>query len=64
MIHLIDKLGGIEAFGIFSICLFVTVFTVAMALAFCLKKPFLKNMSALPLEDERSRPDNPNSHPL
>jgi hypothetical protein len=62
--NLINKLGGIEAFGIFSICLFVAVFTTAMVLAFCLKKPFLKNMSALPLEDERSEAKNSNSDPL
>jgi hypothetical protein len=53
MNQLIDKLGGIEALGIFSICLFVVVFTGAMVLAFCLKKPFLKRMSALPLEDDK-----------
>jgi hypothetical protein len=64
MNHLIDNLGGIEAFGIFSICLFVLVFTVSMALAFCLKKPFLKTMSRLPLEDEPSQAENSNTHPL
>jgi len=32
MNQLIDKLGGIEAFGIFSICLFVVVFTASMVL--------------------------------
>lgn len=64
MMQLIEKLGGIEAFGIFSICLFVVVFTVSLALAFCLKKPFLKNMSALPLEDERTQSQKDNSHPL
>lgn len=62
--NLINKLGGIEAFGIFSICLFFVVFTAAMVLAFCLKKPFLKTMSALPLEDERSQSKNSNSDPL
>jgi hypothetical protein len=63
MMNLIDKLGGIRAFGIFSICLFFVVFTAAIVLAFCLKKPFLKNMSALPLDDERSQdePSNPDS---
>jgi hypothetical protein len=64
MSQLIDKLGGIEAFGIFSICLFVVVFTASMVLAFCLKKPFLKSMSALPLEDERDPDKNSNSDPL
>jgi hypothetical protein len=62
--NLINKLGGIEAFGIFSICLFFVVFTAAMVFAFCLKKPFLKTMSALPLEDERPQSKNSNSKPL
>lgn len=61
MHQIIDKLGGIEAFGIFSICLFVFVFTASMVLAFCLKKPFLKTMGALPLEDERLQDKNSNS---
>jgi hypothetical protein len=64
MSQLIDKLGGIEAIGIFSICFFVVVFSASMVLAFCLKKPFLKNMSALPLEDERDQGKNTSSHPL
>jgi hypothetical protein len=64
MNQIIDKLGGIEAFGIFSICLFVVVFTAAMALAFCLKKPFLESMSVLPLEDERAEAKNSSPKPL
>jgi len=64
MNQIIDRLGGIEAFGIFSICLFVFVFTASMVLAFCLKKPFLKSMATLPLEDERAPDKNSNSHPL
>ena len=64
MHQIIDKLGGIEAFGIFSICLFVVVFTGSMVLAFCLKKPFLKTMSALPLEDERTQTKNSTTKPL
>lgn len=64
MIQWIDKLGGIEAFGIFSICIFVAAFAVSMILAFCLKKPFLKSMGALPLEDERRQPETTHSDPL
>ena len=64
MSQLIDKLGGLEAFGIFSLCLFAAVFTASMILAFCLKKPFLKNMGALPLEDEPAKADSNNSPPL
>jgi hypothetical protein len=64
MNQMIDKLGGIEAFGIFSICLFVAVFTASIVLAFCLKKPFLRKMSALPLEDQPDKPKITTSHPL
>ncbi len=52
MQHLIDSMGGIAAFGVFSICLFVVVFTGSMALAACLKKPFLDKMGSLPLQEE------------
>jgi hypothetical protein len=65
MNELIDKLGGIKAFGIFSICLFVVVFSASMIQAFCLKKPFLKSMSALPLEeDSPAQAKNSNTPPL
>jgi hypothetical protein len=64
MSQLIDELGGIEAIGIFSLCLFVVVFTAAMVLAFCLKKPFLKSMGELPLEDEQAKAKTPTPPPL
>jgi hypothetical protein len=35
-----------------------------MALAFCLKKPFLETMSRLPLEEEQSQANDPNSNLL
>jgi hypothetical protein len=64
MNQIINKLGGIETFGIFSICLFVVVFTASMVLAFCCKKPFLKNMAALPLEEDRPKNYIANTPPL
>jgi hypothetical protein len=64
MQHSIDKLGGIEAFGVFSICLFVVVFTSSLVLAFFLKKPFLDHMGVLPLEDERVPVKDPTSNQL
>jgi hypothetical protein len=44
-------MGGIATFGIISICLFVVVFTASLIWASCLKKPFLKSMETLPLDD-------------
>ncbi len=48
---MIESMGGMATFGIISICLFVTVFTVSLIWASCLKKPFLKTMEALPLDE-------------
>jgi hypothetical protein len=64
MNQLIDKLGGIEAIGIFSLCVFVVVFSASMILAFRLNKPFLKTMGELPLEDDGPKPKTPESDPL
>ncbi len=64
MMQWIDRMGGIRAFGIISICLFVAVFAAAMALAFCVKKQFLDDMSALPLDDDSSRNNQPKNSAL
>jgi hypothetical protein len=61
--NLINKLGGIEALASFPSAFSCGIHGLDV-LAFCLKKPFLKNMSALPLEDERSPAKNSNSDPL
>lgn len=49
--HAVSAIGGIATLGIISICLFFVVFSGAMIWAFCQKKPFLKSMGSLPLED-------------
>lgn len=49
--NVLTQVGGVENFGIISICLFFTVFTGALIWAATLKKSFLKSMSQLPLED-------------
>jgi hypothetical protein len=55
MSQLIDKLGGIAVFGIFSLCLFVVVFSASLLLAFCVKKPFLKHMGSLALDEQDAK---------
>jgi len=53
MQQLIDKLGGMGMVGVISICLFLVVFGGMLVWAYCLKKPFLDNMSALPLDEAK-----------
>ena len=49
--NIFTRMEDIQTFGIVSICLFVAVFTGAIALAVLMKKPQLKAISALPLND-------------
>ncbi len=50
--NVLRAIGGVEVYGIISICLFFAVFTGTLIFAFAKNKSFLKTMSALPLEDE------------
>ena len=47
-------MGGIGIYGVISVCLFFIVFGIALLWALQLKKPFLKSMGALPLQDENA----------
>ncbi len=49
--NVLTHIGGVEVYGIISICLFFAVFTGALLWAWRLKKPFCNEMSALPLND-------------
>ena len=49
--NVLTSIGGVEVYGVISVCLFFLVFTVAVVMAMRLKKPFLKQMSVLPLDD-------------
>jgi hypothetical protein len=50
--NVLRALGGIEIYGIISVCLFFVVFLAALIFAITRKKPFCQSMSALPLDDE------------
>jgi len=52
--NVLREMGGIGIYGVISVCLFVVVFGVALLWALRLKKPFLKSMGALPLQDENA----------
>ena len=49
--NVLTSIGGVEVYGVISVCLFFLVFTVAVVMALRLKQPFLKSMSELPLDD-------------
>lgn len=55
--NVMNSMGGIEMFGIISICLFFAFFTGMLLWAASLKKSYLKSMCELPLDGETSRPD-------
>ena len=44
-------MGGIDTYGVVSICLFFTVFLGAVIWAMRIKKSHADSMSALPLDD-------------
>jgi len=50
--NVLRHLGGIENYGIISICLFFACFLGILVWAFCLKRPFLNAMAAKPLEPD------------
>ena len=55
--NVIREMGGIAAFGVFSVCLFFAVFTGAALYAFLQRKTFCDRMRALPLDDGSRNPD-------
>jgi len=58
--NVLRNLGGVGIYGVVSVCLFFTVFTIAMVWAFAQKKSFLNAMSSVPLDDEgNSSPSRP-----
>ena len=54
--NVVEKIGGVGAYGAISICLFFAVFTGAMLYAAFYRKSVCKTMSSLPLDDgERTK---------
>lgn len=54
--NVVEKIGGVGAYGAISICLFFAVFTGALLYALTYRKAVCKTMSSLPLEDgERTK---------
>ena len=49
--HFVTEIGGIEVFGVISICLFCVVFVGAFIWALTQKKSLMTKMESLPLHD-------------
>jgi hypothetical protein len=50
--NILTHIGGIENYGIISLCLFVAVFTGMLIWTFCLKRSALDARARLPLDPE------------
>jgi hypothetical protein len=61
--NVMQRLGGVGVFGIISICLFVAIFVGVLVWTICLKKPYLKSMRELPLDDEPEHEPGPEPTP-
>jgi hypothetical protein len=66
--NVLEHIGGVDRYGVISICLFFAFFVGMLVWVARLKKPHLDAMSGLPLEDaEATRPisdqnGNPDNH--
>ena len=50
--NVIRTLGGIDNYGVISLCLFCLIFTLVLAWTFLQRNPYLEHMSRLPLESD------------
>ena len=60
--NILSHIGGIENFGIISLCLFFAFFTGMLIWAFTLKKPYLKHMAGAALEPSEENRNDDSSH--
>jgi hypothetical protein len=59
---IISHIGGIEDYGIISMCLFVFVFIGMLIWVFSMKKAHLNKMAAAALEPETQQPHSEMTH--
>jgi hypothetical protein len=61
--NILRHLGGIEQYGVVSLCLFCLIFVMVLVWAFLQKQSHLDRMSRVPLENEPENFNNrENSH--
>ena len=49
--NVLSRMGGVDVYGIISVCLFFAVFIGVLVWMIGLKKSYLQEMGELPLED-------------
>jgi Na+-transporting methylmalonyl-CoA/oxaloacetate decarboxylase gamma subunit len=59
---ILTHIGGIEHYGIISMCLFVFVFLGMLIWVCCLKSAHVNKMAAAPLENETEAPTSETNH--
>jgi len=52
--NVLQHLGGIERYGVLSLCLFFLLFVLLLGWAFSLLKAHLERMARLPLNEEEN----------
>ncbi|MFT3934872.1 MAG: CcoQ/FixQ family Cbb3-type cytochrome c oxidase assembly chaperone [Chitinophagaceae bacterium] len=50
-IHYIEKIGGVDVYGMISLCMFVLFFTIMMVWVFKTKKSSFSQISRIPLDN-------------
>lgn len=50
--NVLSDIGGVGIYGVISVCLFFTTFSVMLVWALLKRRPFLNYMGSLPLADE------------
>jgi cbb3-type cytochrome oxidase subunit 3 len=60
--NVLRNLGGIQGYGLVSLCLFFGLFSCALAWALTRRKQDLEAMARLPLEDGEQSGKERNSH--
>ena len=59
MVHSILKhIGGIQQYGVFSLCLFCAIFLGVLVWAFAQKKTYLEYMARVALEPDQDQSQN------
>ena len=59
---ILTLIGGIENYGIISMCLFILVFAGMLIWTFTLKSSHLKRMAAVACDPEPEELNSPNAH--
>lgn len=50
--NVLSDIGGVGLYGVISICLFFTTFSLTLVWALLKRRPFLNYMGSLPLADD------------